>query len=265
MTNDHHRAVKRFSSQPANNSAIFISVVMDDPELLEAARSEGFVIFPESRDAECLNPEIVAIGDSYAPTVETIGSGSTRRVDDNSLRTDDTKSMTDMTREELSITLSALEERMDKRVERMEKDSVRRSDDIRREMRLRERSARRESIAMHESLQAHIQSNDKAVSSTLAALERTEQEFGKVRQANKEQRYWMAGIGVAIVLGIMGANATIFSGGKSFFDGGKEAVQNQKAVDVIIQKAQEQTDANRRVLDEIKAFQLSVPKQQSGK
>ncbi|WP_210713301.1 hypothetical protein [Pseudomonas sp. MWU349] len=171
--------------------------------------------------------------------------------------------MNDITREELSSTLSAIEERMDKRIERMENDSVQRSEDLRREMRLRERSARRESIAMKEALQAHIASNDKAVASTLAALERTEGEFGKVKQANKEQRYWMAGIGVAIVLGIMGANATIFSGGKAFFDGGKEAIQNQQAADAIIRQAQEQTEANRRILDELRAFQLSAPKRQN--
>lgn len=173
----------------------------------------------------------------------------------------DTQRMNDITREELRDTLSGIESRMDSRIERMEKDAEKRTEDLRREMRLRERSARRESIAMKEALQAHIQSNDIAVKSTLSALERTEAEFGKVKQANKEQRYWMAGIGVAIVLGIMGANATIFGGGKAFFDGGKESVLNQQKVDVIIQQAQEQTEANRRILDEIRASQLNTRKQ----
>lgn len=169
--------------------------------------------------------------------------------------------MNDITREELRDTLSEIENRMDSRIERMEKDAEKRSQDLRREMRLRERSARRESIAMKETLQAHINSNDQAVRSTLSALERTEAEFGKVKQANKEQRYWMAGIGVAIVLGIMGANATIFGGGKAFFDGGKESVLNQQKVDAIIHQAQEQTEANRRILDEIRASQLNTRKQ----
>lgn len=164
--------------------------------------------------------------------------------------------MNDITREELQETISGLERGMDKRLERMEMEASKRSDDLRREMRLRDRSARRETLALNEALKAHVASNDRAVSSALSALERTEAEFGKVKQANKEQRYWMAGIGVAIVLGIMGANATIFGGGKAFFDGGKDAVKNQQEVDAIIRQAQEQTEANRRLLDEIRASQL---------
>lgn len=175
--------------------------------------------------------------------------------DDNHQKAAHTKAMNDITREELSANLSAIEERMDKRVERMEQDSARRSDDLRREMRLRERSARREAIASKEALKAHIESNDKAVASTLAALERTEKEFGSVKQANKEQRYWMAGIGVAIVLGIMGANATIFGGGKTFFDGGANSVTNQQQVEKLIQEAKSQSDANSALLKQIQAQQ----------
>lgn len=178
--------------------------------------------------------------------------------DDKREKITDTNSMTTITREELSSTLSAIEERMDKRVERMELDSARRSDDLRREMRLRERSARRESIATKEALQAHIESNDKAVTSTLAALERTEKEFGTVKQANKEQRYWMAGIGVAIVLGIMGANATIFGGGKTFFDGGANSVVNQQQVEKLIQEAKAQSEANSTLLKQIQTQQESL-------
>ncbi len=178
--------------------------------------------------------------------------------DDRATPESHTGQMTDITREELATTLSAIEERMDKRVERMEQDTVRRSDDLRREMRLRERSARRESIATKEALRAHIESNDKAVASTLAALERTEIEFGTVKQANKEQRYWMAGIGVAIVLGIMGANATIFGGGKTFFDGGASSVINQQQVEKLIQEAKSQSDANRALLKQIQTRQESL-------
>lgn len=169
----------------------------------------------------------------------------------------DTDFMNDSVRNDISAALST----MDKRIEQMHKDAADRNSDLRREMRLRERSSRRETIALNEALKAHIQSNDNAVRSALSALERTEAEFGKVKQANKEQRYWMAGIGVAIVLGIMGANATIFGGGKAFFDGGKDAVTNQQKIEVIIKQAQEQTEANRRILDEIRASQLnSAPK-----
>lgn len=167
-----------------------------------------------------------------------------------------TRAMNDMTREELAAHLSAAEERMDKRIQKM-------GDELQREMKLRDRSARREATAHNAALKAHIESNDKAVSTTLAALERTEKEFGTVKQANKEQRYWMAGIGVAIVLGIMGANATIFGGGKAFFDGGHDSVINQQKVELLIQEAKAQSDANSILLKEIQSQQeaMAVPKQ----
>ena len=171
---------------------------------MQASFSNGFLIIPLLRAIKVSEYEQL-FTNAHLPQFTQSDKGST---------SSDTYLMTDITREELSMTLSAIEERMDRRVERMEQDSARRSDDLRREMRLRERSARRESIATKEALQAHIESNDKAVASTLAALERTEKEFGTVKQANKEQRYWMAGIGVAIVLGIMGANATILEVGR---------------------------------------------------
>lgn len=146
--------------------------------------------------------------------------------------------------------LANIEQRMDRRIDRL-------ADEFRREMRLREQSSRREAIAYKEAVKAHLESNDKAVAATLAAVERAETEFGQVKQANKELRFWMAGIGVAIVLGIMGANATIFGGGKAFFDGGKDAVANQQKIDALIKQAQEQTEANRRILDEIRAAQVT--------
>lgn len=168
------------------------------------------------------------------------------------IREDHPIPMNDITREDLNNGLSTAEARMDKRI-----DSL--ASEFRREMRLLDRGSRRESSARNEALKAHVESNNKAVSDVLKALERTESEFGQVKQANKEQRYWMAGIGVAIVLGIMGANATIFSGGKAFFDGGKEALQNQQRVETLLKQAQDQAEANRRILDEIRASQLAKP------
>lgn len=216
----------------ANLAAVSISVspAKNDPEIEGALLADDFyrTIWPRIIDQ---NDKTMALGD--------------------------TEPMNDITREDLSKSLSGIEDRMDKRIERMEQDTARRSDDLRREMRLRERSARRESIATKEALRAHIESNDKAVASTLAALERTEKEFGTVKQANKEQRYWMAGIGVAIVLGIMGANATIFGGGKTFFDGGANSVINQQKVEQLIQEAKTQSDANSALLIQIQARQES--------
>ncbi|KDN98936.2 MULTISPECIES: hypothetical protein [Pseudomonas] len=183
---------------------------------------------------------------SAASATSALGSDE----NDKDEQSDHTVAMNEMSMDQLDRKLSAIEERMDRRIQKM-------ADELQREMKLRERSARREAIAHNAALKAHVESNDKAVSATLAALQRTEKEFGTVKQANKEQRYWMAGIGVAIVLGIMGANATIFGGGKTFFDGGKDSVTNQQRVELLIQEAKTQSDANSALLKQIQNQQDS--------
>ncbi|NMX94247.1 MULTISPECIES: hypothetical protein [unclassified Pseudomonas] len=257
MKSEPSLKMKVFATKSSFNNAIFISVLSDDPELLHAAQSEGFVSYSGDDEACSSEPEVAAMLHSPNLNLESSATRLDLEGDDIPSHRKDTGHMNDITREELKDALLGLEDRVDRRIDRM-------GDELQREMRLRERSARREAIANNSALKAHIESNDKAVASTLAALSRTETEFGKVKQANKEQRYWMAGIGVAIVLGIMGANATIFSGGKSFFDGGKEAIESQRALDSIVRQAQEQTESNRRILDEIRAFQLSTPKPKAG-
>ena len=243
------------SHSEAPNGQLFLTIIGGDTELLEAATRDGFVNanseMPSNREP---SPELPS---SHHPHAFS-HSVSPEATSDNSIIEEYASTMNATPLDELASTISAIEERMDKRIERMERDSERRADDLRREMRLRERSARRESIAMKGALQAHIESNDKAVTSTLSALERTEAEFGKVKQANKEQRYWMAGIGVAIVLGIMGANATIFGGGKTFFDGGANSVINQQQVEKLIQESRAQSEANNALLKEIQARQESM-------
>jgi hypothetical protein len=186
--------------------------------------------------------------DNIKPIRDSIPFGGQPITTDETAKPVDTAIMTDNARTDIDVILSAIDDRMDKRIDRM-------NGELQREMRLRERSARREAMAHNATLKAHIESNDRAVASTLAALERTEKEFGTVKQANKEQRYWMAGIGVAIVLGIMGANATIFGGGKTFFDGGKDAVNNQLRVEALIQESKAQAEANRLLLEEIRRSQ----------
>ncbi|MQU28245.1 hypothetical protein GHO29_17340 [Pseudomonas helleri] len=165
-----------------------------------------------------------------------------------------TRTMNKSTVDPIDQKLSSIEERMDKRMERM-------GEEFRREMRIRERASRREALAHHATLDAHIKSNDKAVTATLEALARTEAEFGKVKQANKEQRYWMAGIGVAIVLGIMGANATIFGGGKAFFDGGRDSITNQQNVESLINESRIQIQATQKMLEKIQDRQDALERQ----
>lgn len=177
-------------------------------------------------------------------------------------KTSDTGNMNDITREELRHTLADIEERMDRRVDRMERDTERRSDSFQRELMLRDEALQRESAARHEALKAHISANDAAVKQVLEAVGRVENDFKSVKvevqsvkASGKEQRRWMAGIGVAIVLGIMGANATIFGGGTTFFKAGIES----KEVSELLQQAKQQSLENRLLLEQIKAQQNVTP------
>ncbi|NNG64091.1 hypothetical protein HKD51_21200 [Pseudomonas fragi] len=175
--------------------------------------------------------------------------------DDNKQSKRNTDGMNEITREELSRTLSAIEERMDKRIERMEKESERSGEQFRSEMLLRDKALHREMALKEKSFRREHQAYAKALDEKLGGIE------GAMSSAISEIKgfkLWMAGIGIAVVLGIMGANATIFGGGKAFFDGGKDSVLNQQRIEALIEESQSQTEATKKILEEIRARQESL-------
>lgn len=137
-----------------------------------------------------------------------------------------TENMNDFTRKELSDTLAAVEKRMDKRIDRMAEESTRLAAEFRREMELRDQATQREAAARRDELKAHLEHIN-------ATAYRLEQQLIETKGSVSGQKYWLAGIGVAVVLGIMGANATIFSGAKSFFDGGVDQAELRALVEEI--------------------------------
>lgn len=150
-----------------------------------------------------------------------------------------TEGMNDITRDELRSTLSEIENRMDRRIDRL-------ADEFRNEMALRAEADQREAVARSEAVQAHL-------SATKEMTGRLERDFLEVISATKAQKYWLAGIGVAVVLGIMGANATIFSGGKAFFDGGVD----HAAVKQLLEETKNQTQETRALLESLKSQQAA--------
>lgn len=148
----------------------------------------------------------------------------------------------------LERALAGIESRLDEKVSRIETNATTshtaylrelelRDEALHREMNLKERAFRREQ-------KAHAKALDERLNRMAAASASTAKEI-------KDFKLWMAGIGIAVVLGIMGANATIFSGGKSFFDGGKEHAANQQRIDSLIQESKAQTEASKAILDQL--------------
>ncbi|MBK5003032.1 hypothetical protein IAE37_005308 [Pseudomonas sp. S31] len=159
----------------------------------------------------------------------------------------DTESMT-IDFKALERALAGIESRLDEKVSRIETNATSshtaylrelelRDEALHREMNLKERAFRREQ-------KAHAKSLDERLNRMAEASASTAKEI-------KDFKLWMAGIGIAVVLGIMGANATIFSGGKSFFDGGKEHAANQQRIDSLIQESKAQTEASKAILDQL--------------
>lgn len=182
-----------------------------------------------------------AANDDRAPVV-------TQAYDDSRALKGHAEAMTDITRDELRDTLSAIEERMDKRIERIEKNTDQRSEDLRREIGLRDEALQRDTAALRELLKVHA-----AHTEEMGA--RLERQFAEAKSAIGAQKYWLAGIGVAVVLGIMGANATIFSGGKAFFDSGVD----HAAVKQLLEETKAQSRETRALLESLKSQQATPP------
>lgn len=158
------------------------------------------------------------------------------------------EAMTDSIADEIKRMVSAIEERMDKRIERIEKDTDRRSEEFRREMELRDAALKRDTDALRELMKTHAAHTEKMG-------ERLEGQFAEAKSAIGAQKYWLAGIGVAVVLGIMGANATIFSGGKAFFDGGVD----HATVKQLLEETKAQSLETRALLESLKVQQATPP------
>ncbi|WP_240364746.1 hypothetical protein [Pseudomonas syringae] len=190
MKTDRRIAMKVVSSAPAPNTALFISVVSDDPELLQAATSEGFVIVRDSEDSEAMAAEAIAYGDGVRqPQIpaKTIQPSKNGRDDKRSSRAD-TRSMTEITRDELSSTLLALEERMDRRIERLGTDGDRRSDDYRKEIALRDDQLRREIDLRNTAAQSEQVLRDRSVDERLKGFLAAQSERDKTL-IERDKRY----------------------------------------------------------------------------
>lgn len=119
-----------------------------------------------------------------------------------------------------------------------------RDQSIQREIKVRERAFRRE-LAAHNRLMDY-------------RIEKMEAATNQVVEATKASRYWMAGIGVAVILGIMGANATLVGSAGSIFDGGKAALQRQQDLENLARQAQEQSAKTQKILEAVQAQQQQV-------
>lgn len=128
--------------------------------------------------------------------------------------------------------------------------------DYKHELHIRDEQLRREIELREKSFRSEQSIRDKALDDRLGRIE------GSVSSAVKEIKdfkLWMAGIGVAVVLAIMGANYTLIGSAQGIFDGGKAALEAQQRVERLIQESQEQAKQNRVLLESIQAKQASPP------
>lgn len=116
-----------------------------------------------------------------------------------------------------------------------------RDEQLRREIELREKSFRSEQLVRDQALDDRLGRIEGSVSSAVKEI--------------KDFKLWMAGIGVAVVLAIMGANYTLIGSAQGIFDGGKSAQENQQRVERLIQESQEQAKQNKALLESIQAKQ----------
>lgn len=119
----------------------------------------------------------------------------------------------------------------------------------RHEMHLRDEQLRREIDLRGESFRAEQVIRDKALDDRLG---RMEDSVSSATKEIKDFKLWMAGIGVAVVLAIMGANYTLIGSAQGIFDGGKAALQSQQRIEKLIEESQAQAKENREILEALK-------------
>lgn len=142
----------------------------------------------------------------------------------------DNKTMNDITREEFDAKLSAVEARMDARFVSIEgKIEGFLSAQVERDKRFEQQ----------------FHQIDRQFNQIDQRFQHMDESLEGIRKSVSAQKYWLAGIGVAVVLGIMGANATIFSGAKSFFDGGVE----RSEVKALLEEVRAQTVETRALIE----------------
>ncbi|MCO7546145.1 hypothetical protein [Stutzerimonas nitrititolerans] len=223
-----------------DNLRVITALAAEDPEIREAMLKDGQLgkRFGGGYVSPTATKALKVLSFRHEPMRKRI----TSPFDDTNENSTHTPVMNDITRDELRSTLSEIESRMDRRIDRL-------ADEFRNEMALRAEADQREAVARSEAVQAHL-------TATKEMTGRLERDFLEVISATKAQKYWLAGIGIAVVLGIMGANATIFSGGKAFFDGGVD----HAAVKQLLEETKSQTQETRALLESLKNQQaISVP------
>jgi len=136
---------------------------------------------------------------------------------------------------------------------------MREQSDFRHEMELRDQSIHREIKSRERAFRRELAAHNKLLD---YRLEKMEAATNQVVEATKASRYWIAGIGVAVILGIMGANATLIGSAASIFDGGKAALQRQQDLEKLARQAQEQSAQTQKILEAIQAQQNQPQTQQ---
>ncbi|WP_313330018.1 hypothetical protein [Pseudomonas oryzihabitans] len=159
----------------------------------------------------------------------------------------------------LAARLEGYQARAEFQSDRAHTQGMREQSDFRHEMELRDQSIHREIKSRERAFRRELAAHNKLLD---YRLEKMEAATNQVVEATKASRYWIAGIGVAVILGIMGANATLIGSAASIFDGGKAALQRQQDLEKLARQAQEQSAQTQKILEAIQAQQNQPQTQQ---
>lgn len=213
-----------------------------------------------SIDVTLLQREIAAVKAAVELQSKLIGvEVSSQRLtnDDTSQKLSDTVGMNEKNDGRLSDKIDALEAHFDLRVSDLQRSVTSSAGDYRHELQLRDDQLRREIDLREKSFRSEQDVREKALEDKLVRIEGSVS--GAVKEI-KDFKLWMAGIGVAVVLAIMGANYTLIGSAQGIFDGGKTAQESQQRVDKLIHESLEQARQNKALLESLRAAQVpAVP------
>ena len=254
------------SSGESQNTKVFLSIISDDPEILDAARKEGLVVF-SSEDNKAPVAKQFTITDECASVEEP-------KSDDNSQDTRHTDPMNDITREELRSLLSAFEDRSDRRINQMLEVEAKRIESQSREQEAlrREQEARdRLYTERFEAMSRRLEDRDKVIESKLDTMNvsikgMTDKVDGfsqslnshvkEVKSSNRNTVLGILAIGVATVIGLWGANSTIVGSASSIFQAGQQQTISDASLKNLIEEANRQSAETRDLLEQL---QLNKP------
>ncbi|WP_230380161.1 hypothetical protein [Pseudomonas putida] len=265
MKTQNEATVQFISVTDSQNTKLFLSILSDDPVLLDAARKEGLIVFSSEDQKDPVAKEFT--------TAAECGYAKEPKGDDNSQPTRHTDPMNDITREELRSLLSAIEDRSDRRIDQILKVEASRIESQSREQyayRHEQEARDRLYSERFEAMSRRLEDRDRVIDGKLDTMnasikgmtdkvDRFSQSLNahvaEVKSSNRNTVLGILAIGVATVIGLWGANSTIVGSASSIFQSGQQQTINDTSLKILIDEVNRQSAETRALLEALKLNQ----------